>query len=179
MGQQIAIAQDRSDEDAAMLFLRARGEFLALPRFQKGPTFRDVPAGRCEALRQLLVLKSQLDLVLATAVESDEDPGHYSVDFSATRGMLIEWTRTVWREQHVAEAGRFYLASAPQHDDESLASVTRAMTALQRFIRSKYPARSSERYPVYVGPGMWERVEKDKVRILSSAGAEQEFEKNG
>lgn len=179
MGQQIAIAQDKPDEDAAMEFLRARGELLALPRYQETPTFKAVPAGRCDAQCQLLFLNTELDTLLATVHESSSKPGQFSVDFSVTSGLFIEWDRTLWREPDLAEAGRFYLARAKAQDNESIAALTRAMNALQRSIRSHYPARSGGRYPVYVGPAMWERVEKDKARILSSAGEELKPVKNG
>lgn len=178
MGQQLAIAQAKVDEDAAVDFLRTRGEFLALSRFQEKPGFKPVPAGFCNAQSQILVPQALLDAVLSTVQESRNDPGHFSVNFSITSGMFIEWERTIWLESNLAEAGRFYLARTRGHNSDSIATLTRDLTALQRFIRSKYPARTRGRYPVYVGPSMWERVEKSRVRILSSSGEEVELEKN-
>jgi hypothetical protein len=172
MGQQIAIAQDKADEDAAIEFLRARGEFFAIPRDQEDPEFKPVPLGSCDAQSQILVPESMLDAVLATVPESGEDQDQFAVDFAATSGMFIEWRRTRWLASDLAEAGRFYLAGARGNKSESMATLTRHMSALQRFIRSKYPARSREKYPVYVGPSMWERVEKSNVRIRSSSGGE-------
>lgn len=173
MGQQIAVAQDRSDEDAAMNILRAHGDLLALPRSHTRPAFKAVPAGQCDAQFQILVPKSNLDAVLTTVHESRSKPGHFSVDFSTTSGMFIEWDRTYWVKPDVAEAGRFYLArAAREHGSESIAAVTSAMTAIQRFIRSRYPARSDGRHRVHIGPSTWERMERGEVRILSSAGEE-------
>jgi hypothetical protein len=178
MGQQIAIAQDKPDEDATLEFIRARGEFFALPRVQEEPRFKPVPAGLCDAQSQIIVPKSLLDEVLATGQESSDDPGQFAVDFSVTSGMFIEWRRTLWLKSNLAKAGRFYLARARGHNSESIVALTRAMTALQRFIRSEYPARTNERYPVYIGPAMWEHVKKGKVRVLSSSGEEVDLVKN-
>lgn len=178
MGLQIAIAQDKLDEYAAMEFLRAHGEFLALPRYQGKPTFNPLPVGQCDSQLQLLFLKRDLDTLLDTVQESSYEPEHFSVDFSVTSGLFIEWRRTLWRESDMAEAGRFYLDRPIIGNSASVVTLTRAMNALQRFIRTYYPARSGGRYPVYVGPALWKRAEKGNIKILSSAGDELKPAKN-
>jgi hypothetical protein len=178
MGQQIAFAQDKSDEDAVIEFLRERGEFLAVPRFQTGSVFEPLPAGSLEAEKQILIPKAEVDGVLATAKESREDPGSFAVDFSTAGGFFIEWNRTTWPESGLASSGRFFRERASQKNNDSVRSLTRTMTALQRFIRTTYPAHSGGKYPIYIGPSMWERVQKGEVRVLSSWGDEVKLTKN-
>lgn len=111
-------------------------------------------------------------------VKRPRSSGLYFINTSLMSGRCIEWNRTRYLGSREVEPGRYYLDTWPSGSVEDLEVMKRIMTLVRRHIRQHYPMRSADRYPYYVGPGMWGLVEQGKRKVVYSKGAEMKLVKN-
>ena len=93
-------------------------------------------------------------------------------------GRSIEWDRTRTNGRNEAQSGRYYLDTWPNGAVEELEVMKRIMALIQQRIRRYYPMRSTDRYPIYIGPGMWDLVKQGKRKIICGNGSEMKLVEN-
>ena len=183
MGQQIQVAQSLKDEAAINEILVAKFDLLSLPWILESSEPVPKPPGGYDVETAILFGRQFERLILDHVGEVYERDGSYRVD--PLLGIFIEWTRTERLKRRGFVGGRYYLDTSSLKEaahrpgriwTEAAAQIKSVMSFILRHIKRTYPKKSDERFPIYAGPDLVERInhkeailyyanEKTKVKL--------------
>lgn len=172
--RQIQIAHDKTDEKGLIAWLEAKADLRALPATSRNGDLRPTKLLGCEVARQVVFLAQDERRVVEAARPSREDPDLVVVASSAGCGWYFEWSRT--RSDASSnyspmgvEGSRVYFPK-PYDGAASSKELRRVFDALIRWIRTTSPSISTDRYPIYVGRSLSERVARGEARVVTPNG---------
>ena len=171
---QIQIAHDKADEQDLIIWLQARANLRSLPATTHESELHPAALADCEALRQVVFLAQDERRLTEAASPSPEDRNLLVVANSNVRGLYFEWSRTrvdnsvVYSPMGV-HGSRVYFPS-PLDNVPISAELRKLVVALIRWLRTSSPLISIDRYPIYVGKSLSERVQRGKARLLTPKG---------
>jgi hypothetical protein len=178
VGRQIGIVQSSSDEADLIDMLNRRYSLLALPFSRSDTNFMPVRFGECRNRDQIIFLEGTIRNISRYVIKHPRSSRRYLIRRSLTSGRCIEWNRTRHVGNKEVEGGRYYVDTWLRGPVEDLMVMKRIMTLIQRHIRQHYPMRSIDRYPIYIGPSMWDLVKEGKRKVVYGKGAEMKLVEN-
>jgi hypothetical protein len=171
MSTQIAIAQNEVDEAQLAADLEENAALLAIPRMQKGSAFRPVPFGSCPAPRQFIFLSEDSSVLAAGICPVPDQKGLFTLDPVVANGKTLQWTRTTKKNGANSLAGRLYFPDANIGAEPANANLRSVMSRAVRLIKSTYPAKSKDKPPVFVGPGLFDLIQAGRASLVYPDGS--------
>lgn len=84
-------------------------------------------------------------------------------------GLCIEWNRTSRKGQGFIP-GRYYLELSQPVSESSSALLKNVMALIVRMVRKTYPKKSGNRYPIFLGPNLAEKVDNKEAELVYPDG---------
>jgi hypothetical protein len=169
MGQQIQVAQSLTDEATINETLVAKFDLLSLPWTFGSITPQPKPPGEQDVEIAILFGRQFERLMLDHVEEVHESDGLYHVSLI---GIFIEWERTKRLQRSGRVAGRYFLHTSSLNEaarrrgkiwKEAVAHTKSLMSFILRHIRRTYPKKSDGRFPIYAGPDLVDRIDREKA----------------
>jgi hypothetical protein len=172
--RQIQIAHDKADERDLINWLQAKADLRSLPATTRETELRPGALADCNVARQVVFLARDERRVVEAARPSPEGLDMLVVAHSSVRGWYFEWNRTrvdassVYAPMGVG-GSRIYFPG-PLDGVRSSDELRKLIVALIGWIRKSSPLISTDRYPIYVGRSLSERVIRREARLVTPKG---------